>query len=412
MTTRWTTLPDHRRWLAREADDLLRLFEAESVDPEGGFFVLDAGGHALRDAPLREIHATARMVHCFAIAALGGRPGAMAIVDHGMRFLWERHRQPGGGYAWGVTATDVPDPRLTGYGHAFVLLAAASAEMAGHPQARRMIADVTPLIRERFWEEAHGAIREGFDADWHETEAYRGQNCNMHLTEALMAAFEATGDETHLAMAERIAELIVNRRARENGWRLAEHFHADWSVDRDYDGDPMFRPAGLTPGHSLEWARLLVQLYETGGRRLGWAPEAARALFERAVSDGWDARKGGLYYTLGWNDRAAIAERYWWPVCEGIGAAHALSELDGDPRFEAWYRRFWDFAARHLIDRDAGGWHPQIDADGRPSSDPFHGKPDIYHALQACLIPLGPLNGSLAALARDAQHAGADPSPG
>ncbi|MGR3632555.1 MAG: AGE family epimerase/isomerase [Limimaricola soesokkakensis] len=397
VATRWTDRPDHRYWLAREADDLLRLFEAESIDPKGGFFPLDAQGRAIRDEGLREIHVTTRMVHCYAIAALMGRPGAMGIVNHGMRFLRERHRQPNGGYAWGVTARDVPDPRLTGYGHAFVLLAAASAKLAGHQDAQGMLDDVTTLIRERFWEEEHGAIREGFDDDWQETEPYRGQNCNMHLTEALMAAFEATGDARHLEMAERIADLIVNRRARENGWRLAEHFHADWSLDRDYDGDPMFRPAGLTPGHSLEWARLLVQLYETGGRRLAWAPEAARSLFERAVADGWDTKKGGLYYTLGWDDRPTIDERYWWPICEGIGAAHALSELDGDPLYEEWYRRFWDFAALHLIDRENGGWHPQIDAQGQPSSDPFFGKPDLYHALQACLIPLGTMAGSLAA---------------
>ncbi|SDE78704.1 AGE family epimerase/isomerase [Limimaricola pyoseonensis] len=395
---RWTARPDHRRWLAREADDLLRLFETESLDPAGGFFALDAQGRAIRDDDLREIHVTTRMVHCYAVAALMGRPGAMEIVDHGLRFLREHHRRPEGGYAWGVTATAAPEPRFTGYGHAFVLLAAASAKLAGHPRAQETLDDVTAILRERFWEEEPGAIREAFDAEWREIDAYRGQNCNMHLTEALMAAFEATGDARHLEMAERIAELIVNRRARENGWRLAEHFHADWRVDRNYAGDPMFRPAGLTPGHSLEWARLLVQLWETGGRRLDWAPEAARALFDRAVADGWDADKGGLYYTLGWDDRPDVAERYWWPVCEGIGAAHALSEIEGDPRHEDWYRRFWDFAARRLIDRDHGGWHPQIDAAGRPSSDPFFGKPDLYHALQACLIPLHPVTGSLAHL--------------
>ena len=54
--------------------------------------------------------------------------------------------------------------------------------------AAAMIDDVTEVLRARFWEEEPGAIREGFDADWSETEAYRGQNCNMHLTEALMAA--------------------------------------------------------------------------------------------------------------------------------------------------------------------------------------------------------------------------------
>ena len=400
---RWTARPAHRRWLNAEASALLRFHEAAAIDPEGGFYTLDQQGKPDGNA-LREVHATARMVHCYAIAALMGRPGALRIVDHGMRFLWDRHRQPGGGYAWGVTAKGVPDGRRTGYGHAFVLLAASSAKMAGHPDADRMIADVTQVLRRTFWEEDHGAITEEFDADWQPIDpGYRGQNCNMHLTEALMAAFEATGDATHLLMAERNAALIVNRRARESGWRLAEHFDADWQVRHDYVGDPMFRPAGLTPGHALEWARLLVQLYETGGRRLAWAPEAACALFRRAVQDGWDPARGGFYYTLGWDDAPDIADRYWWPVCEGIGAAHALSELTGDPEFETWYRVIWDVAALDFIDHAHGGWHPQLDAAGAPASDPFFGKPDIYHALQACLIPLYPVTGSLTAHLREGE---------
>ncbi|KAF0675247.1 AGE family epimerase/isomerase [Profundibacterium mesophilum] len=391
---RWCDLPDHRAWLAREADDLLRLFEAQSVDPEGGFFELDSAGQPLRQRPVRAIHATARMVHCYAIAALRGRPGAMRIVDHGLRFILARHRRPSGGFAWGVTAHDVPDPRLTGYGHAFVLLAAASGAQAGHPEARALLDEVAGVITERFWEEDAGAIREAFDGQWRELEPYRGQNCNMHLAEALMAAHEATGTARYLRMAERIAELLVHRRARENDWRLAEHFDADWRVDRGYAGDPMFRPAGLTPGHALEWARLLVQMWEAGERRLSWAPDAAEALFARAVEDGWDMARGGLVYTTDWIGAPAVAERYWWPICEGIGAAHALAGMTGKAVYEDWYRRFWDFAAAHLIDRENGGWHPQVDAEGYPSSDPFFGKPDLYHALQACLIPLSPVDGT------------------
>ncbi len=65
--------------------------------------------------------------------------------------------------------------------------------------------------------------------------------------------------------------------------------------------------------------------------------------------------------------------------------------------YEEWYRRIWDFSAVHLIDREHGGWHPQLDADLKPKSDPFFGKPDIYHALQACLIPLLPTTGSIGA---------------
>ena len=46
----------------------------------------------------------------------------------------------------------------------------------------------------------------------------------MHLTEALMATNEATGKQTYLDMAGSIAELIINRHARQQGWRVAEHF--------------------------------------------------------------------------------------------------------------------------------------------------------------------------------------------
>jgi len=48
-----------------------------------------------------------------------------------------------------------------------------------------------------------------------------------------------------------------------------------------------------------------------------------------------------------------------------------------------------------LIDRREGGWHPQLDDSLTPVAGYFVGKPDLYHALQACLIPLYPTDGSL-----------------
>ena len=42
-----------------------------------------------------------------------------------------------------------------------------------------------------------------------------------------------------------------------------------------------------------------------------------------------------------------------------------------------------------------GGWLPQLDDSLTPIAGYFVGKPDLYHALQACLIPLYPTDGSL-----------------
>ena len=176
---------------------------------------------------------------------------------------------------------------------------------------------------------------------------------------------------------------------------MAEHFDAEWVVDKTYLGDRMFRPPGTTPGHWLEWARLVLQLWALGGKRHDWMPEAAEALFSQAVALGWDKARGGFFYTLDWDDRPDMRDKMWWPACEGIGAAAFLCEHRPSAFHEEWYRNIWDVVARHFLDEDNGGWHEQLTEDMRPTYTLFAGKADIYHALQACLIPLYPATGSL-----------------
>jgi len=399
---KWTILSSHRAWLLQQADHLLSFFEKRSLNRLGGFHELDMEGRPQSPGvppdsrPGRYLHATTRMVHCFAIAYLLGRPGADVFIDHAMEFLWKGHRDSmRGGYFWGVGYEAPVDATKQAYGHAFVLLAAASAKVIGHPDADRLLNDISGVLSEHFWEEQVGAVAEEFTSDWQPLSNYRGQNSNMHLTEALMAAFEATSDGNYLRMAERIADLIIRRHAPEHNWRVPEHFTGNWQLDRNFSGNPVFRPYGTTPGHALEWSRLLLQLWELGGRRVNWLPEASRNLFDSAVRDGWDTQNGGFYYTLEWDGTPRVRDRYWWPCCEGIGAAYFLETIENDPLYEGWYRKIWNFTAARFVDKFNGGWYPQLGADQMPSMGPFYGKIDLYHALQACIIPLLSTTGSI-----------------
>ena len=393
---RWRKLASHRNWLEGQADALFRFYEAASLDPAGGFFTLGVDGRPLAEVTDRPLHQTARMAHCAAIGVLRGRPGAYELLDHAMASIWEKHRDPShGGYLWSFDANGPRERDKLAYGHAFVLLAASSAKVAGHPDADRLLADIASVLETRFWEPQHGASAEEFREDWTSFSGYRGQNANMHLTEALMAAFEATSDNSFLSKAESVADLILRRRAAAAGWRVPEHYASDWTVDFAYRGSDMFRPFGYTPGHALEWSRLALQLWALGGRRLDWLREAAKELFAQATAQGWDVRTGGFYYTLEYSAEPRVRDRLWWPVCEAIGAAHFLGSLDGDAGYEHWYRRFWEFAATRLIDRAHGGWFCQLDDALKPHPGYFAGKPDLYHALQACLIPLYGTKGSL-----------------
>ena len=50
----------------------------------------------------------------------------------------------------------------------------------------------------------------------------------------------------------------------------------------------------------------------------------------------------------------------------------------------------------HLIAEEHGSWAHELSPDNTPSATVWAGKPDIYHALQATLIPRLPLTPSLA----------------
>lgn len=378
----------HRDWLKQEADRQIGFF-ATALNPKGGFFQLAVDGTPLPDRT-QELHATARMVHSFALATKLGRKGAAEMVDHGMRALWHLHRDPlHGGYVWAVDGRAVTDGRKLAYGHVFVLLAAASAMEVGHPDAARLMRDVLDVLERHFWEDGPGLYRDEWNRDWTPFSTYRGMNANMHGAEALLGAYEATGDAVHLARAGRILETFTARIAPAEGWHIPEHYTEGWEIDRAYAGNPMFRPAGTTPGHSFEFARLLLQWWDLSGRP-GDAPARARALWQHALTDGWLHGTGGFAYTLGFDRKVAIADRYWWPVTEAIGTAAMLMKAVPQAEDEEWYRRLWQFARTHLIDPAHGGWFPEIGPDGKPVSTIFRGKPDIYHSIQAALFPLTP----------------------
>jgi len=55
---------------------------------------------------------------------------------------------------------------------------------------------------------------------------------------------------------------VLHRKQRLEWCKL----HENWTVDPGYSGNPMFRPAGTTPGHSFELGRLMLQHWELSGK--------------------------------------------------------------------------------------------------------------------------------------------------
>ena len=261
------------------------------------------------------------------------------------------------------------------------MLAAASAGDA------ELLGEALEVLETRFWDERAGALVDVWNRDWTTLEAYRGANANMHGVEAMLA----TEDPLWMERAARVTQRLVV----DNHPRLNEHFDEQWRPLPDYNiVEPAhpFRPYGATVGHWFEWARLAFTL--------GGFDADARRLFAAGVRDGWDG--SGFVYTVDWDGKPVVADRLHWVLCEAIGAAAVLGE---DALQAAW----WDVAERLFIDRVDGSWRHELDPSNRPASTVWDGKPDVYHALQATLIPRLPVAPSLAAALRRSAEGSSPP---
>lgn len=399
----WLTSPAHRRWLESETDRLLE-FGRGSVVPGG--FARQADDGSAQDGPL-ELWIACRMTHVYALGTLLGRPGCAPLVDHGLRAITQVFADAEcGGWFSEVDPDRTPRPGTkAAYPHAFVILAASSAVAAGRPGSRALLDSALEISDRRFWDDAAGLVVEEWDREFTTLDGYRGVNANMHTVEAYLAAADVTGDDTWLDRAVRIIQRVVHGFARESGWRLPEHYDELWNALPDYNADAPahpFRPFGATIGHGFEWSRLTLHARGALAARkrhkgYDWMLPAAAELFDAAVRDGWAVDGApGFVYTVGWDGVPVVRERMHWVAAEAVSAAATLHMATGDARIAAPYQAWWDYIGMYVLDRENGSWRHELDSQNQPSATMWAGKADLYHAVQATLIPRLPLAPSLA----------------
>jgi sulfoquinovose isomerase len=396
----WLENPAHTRWLATECDRLLA-FGRASRHPEGGFAWLDDDGVPELDRDV-ELWVTARMTHVYSLAHLMGQPGCASLVDHGVASLLGRFHDDEHGGWYAKVGPDGPTVRdKTAYEHAFVVLAGASATEAGRPGAVDLLHSALAVMLGHFWDDDFGMVVEQWDESFETLDGYRGVNANMHSVEALMAAADALDDDSLRERALRIVTRVVHDVASTSSWRIPEHYDATWTPVLDYNEDQPahpFRPYGATIGHWIEWSRLALQLHASLGTSAPeWLLPDARSLFAAAVEEGWAVDgSDGFVYTVDWDGAPVVRERMHWVAAEAISAAAAMHAATGEPSYAGWYETWWDHVADRFIDLERGSWRHELSPSNEPSSNTWEGKPDIYHAVQATLVPRLPLSPCLA----------------
>ncbi|MER8747089.1 mannose-1-phosphate guanylyltransferase/mannose-6-phosphate isomerase [Mesorhizobium sp. M1004] len=344
----------HRRvhhWLFEET---LPLWSTSGVDERHGGFheALGFDGEALLKP--KRMRTTARQVYAFAIAKARGWDGpADRLISHGIAFMAGKGRTDRGGWVRTLNVDgSVADPTEDAYDHSCVLLALAHAHMCGNPDALRLGQETFVFLDAHLEDSRMTGFLETSDG-----EGERRSNPHMHLLEAFLAWYEATGDRTYLRRAARIIDLFRSHFFDAESWTLGEYFDAGWKPAAGEKG------TWTEPGHHFEWASLLTDFVARSGQ--GELSNFARKLYASAIANGLNRATGLAYGAVSRQGLPLDLVSRSWPQAEAIKAAIALDGSGGPdlkPEIEARVGRLFRW---HIDPAPLGLWIDRIDERGR-----------------------------------------------
>lgn len=365
-------------------DHTLAFYERSAFDPQGGFFHYLKDDGTVYNRSHRHLVSATRLVFNWAMAHTHTQRAAYRQwAQHALTHL-AQFRLPNGLYAWTVSDGAIEDATVMAYGQAFVLLANSHAHRLGLCSAHD-VGQAFDLMGEAFYSPRDGAYADEITPAG-ELIAYRGQNANMHMCEACLAAFESTSEKRYLDRAQSLIERLVFDLAQASNGLIWEHYNQDWSPDWAYNKDNpgnIFKPWGFQTGHQTEWAKLLLIAHSH-------APDARyveRAIFlqDAAFAHGWDTTHGGLIYGFGPDFRPCDSDKYFWVQAESFASAWRLWRATAERAYHDQYMQLWQWSWQHMVDHQHGAWFRILAADGTKLEDTKSpaGKVD-YHTMGAC----------------------------
>jgi mannobiose 2-epimerase len=376
-------------------DKVLPYWYDTAIDRERGGYVLadDAAGPA-RPATEKQIVTQARMVWGFAhVHRKGYRDAKRNYLEasrHGYRFLLDKFLdREHGGYYWKTDLTGRPvNDRKYLYGEAFVVYALVEYHRAsGDAAALRQALDLFRTLERRCHDPHHDGWGEHFERDWRlitqqdgrievEVAGLKSANAHLHWMEALAELFEASKDPAVGKALEEALRLNATWFYPPDPGRSCFHRHPDGSVVTDP------KSAGLSYGHNVEFAWLMVRAEEVLGRKPSWSH--FDAILGHALKYGYDHARGGLYNRGADDQPATDTDKIWWSQSELLAAlVDGLNHAPNDA-----YSRALDsllrFLRAHQIRAADGIWLESVAADGTPKGTAkAHNWKANYHDVRA-----------------------------
>jgi len=364
------------------------------LDSTNGGYVLADDGRGGRTAREKQLVSQARMLWTFSHVHLKGysdkQHNYLKAAEHGYRFLTGHFLdRQNGGYFWKTDLSGKPtNDRKLLYGQAFVIYALVEYHRAsGDREALKRALDLYRVIQKKAYDSAFGGWYEHHTRDWKlitradsgtevEVPGLKSANAHLHLMEALAELYQATRDpEVRNSLLE---SLRLNARYFYPGDAGKSCFHRQPSWKEVTDP----KSAGLSYGHNVEFAWLMIRAEQVLGRRPSWKHFDTH--LRHALRHGYDYEHGGLYNRGVGDEPATQRDKVWWVQAEMLAA---LTDGYGH-RSNAEYSRalslLLGFITRHQADPKDGIWYDTVTEDGQMKNPAkAHNWKANYHDVRA-----------------------------
>lgn len=357
-----------RKWLF---EDALPFWSLHGMDEANGGFheVLDLEGQSTNaDKRLRTM---ARQIFVYGKAKeMGWEGDADRLIQHGLQFLSDLPKAKLGGWYKTLSAESNPIEMVEdAYDHAFVLLALAQSRKA------KVDFDLTLLNRV---ESVFDGLRDdnsnrpvSYLEDTKNTLPRRA-NPHMHLLEAFMAWYEASGDQSYLEKAGEIVSLFKTQLFDSGALLLCEEFDQKF----DFSDGHVSR---IEPGHHFEWAYLLQDYANLSGTK---PLDEINGLFANASALGTNRVTQNIYDEVAFDGAPSHYSSRCWVQTEYASALNMMG-ASGKPHllFEA-ERTIQRLFAHYIKPAPAGMWIDVVDGRGLPVSQTVPAS-TFYHLIGA-----------------------------
>ncbi|NEX95024.1 mannose-6-phosphate isomerase [Caulobacter sp. 17J65-9] len=350
-----------RRWLFEEAAPV---WADAGFDRDRGLFAEQISWAGRPEPVTRRLRVQARQIYSFCELGRLGWSGPWAEqAERALDRLLAAGRRGDGLFVHTFDDRgDVEDERCDLYDHAFVLFALAHA---GAALNRPDLFDTADALFD-LWEARYRRPTGGFHEGEVEVQPPRRQNPHMHLFEAALALWEASGRERWLKLAMELERLAEDRFLI--GDAMGEYFDENWS--------PLGARRLAEPGHCFEWA----WLFDRAAGHSASALEASDRLCAFARRNGLDAARGVAVNALTADGAVVDADARLWPQTERLKCAVARWRRTGDPEEAREAVDAWRGLHRYLDTPVRGVWRDRLKADGSWVEEPAPAS-SFYHII-------------------------------